>query len=178
MGNKTSLYNTSRDTSDTRLFSLDLLVIHVPGLLIRTAQKPAFSNKDFFSKWKTSFFVQLHLSYSMKSDYFHLNSKHFLNSEIISFLFFLTNEFSQIFQIFRQESCHNVNKIMICSFCPLTLSTPYILQSCIKMKNNLNFYFHPSLWCLKRFESLQKSVKIKISVNFLSTRIGTGGIKN
>ena len=67
---------------------------------------------------------------------------------------------------------------MICSFCPLTLSTLYILQSCIKMKNNLNFYFHPSLWCLKRFESLQKSVKIKISVNFLSTRIGTGGIKN
>ena len=68
---------------------------------------------------------------------------------------------------------------MICSFCPLTLSTPYILQSCIKMKNNLNFYFHPSLWCLKRVEALQRSVKIKISVNFLSsTRIGTGGIKN
>ena len=26
-----------------------------------------------------------------------------------------------------------------------------ISESCIKVKNDLNFYFHTSLWCLKRF---------------------------
>ena len=41
-----------------------------------------------------------------------------------------------------------------------------------RQKINLNFYFHPSLWCLKRykaykalikpFESSQRSVKMKI----------------
>ena len=33
-------------------------------------------------------------------------------------------------------------------------------------KNKLNFYFHTSLWCLKR-EAPQRSVKIKIQLNFL-----------
>ena len=33
----------------------------------------------------------------------------------------------------------------------LTLPAPCILERCIKMKINLNFYFHTSLWCLKRF---------------------------
>ena len=33
----------------------------------------------------------------------------------------------------------------------LTLPAPCILESCIKIKINLNFYFHASLWCLKRF---------------------------
>ena len=48
-------------------------------------------------------------------------------------------------------------------------------------KINLNFYFHTSLLCLKRFyeglkafikpfEAPQKCVKIKISVNFYFTR--------
>ena len=33
----------------------------------------------------------------------------------------------------------------------LTLPAPRISESCIKIKINLNFYFHTSLWCLKRF---------------------------
>ena len=47
----------------------------------------------------------------------------------------------------------------------LTLPTPFISESCIRIKTNANFYFHTSLWCLKRlYEGL----------NFLfSSRIGT-----
>ena len=33
----------------------------------------------------------------------------------------------------------------------LTLPTLCILESCLKIKINLNFYFDASLWCLKRF---------------------------
>ena len=33
----------------------------------------------------------------------------------------------------------------------LTLPVPCILKSCNKIKINLNFYFHTSLWSLKRF---------------------------
>ena len=33
----------------------------------------------------------------------------------------------------------------------LALAAPCILESCSKIKRNLNFYFHPSSWCLKRF---------------------------
>ena len=55
----------------------------------------------------------------------------------------------------------------------LTLPAPEISESCIKMKIELNFCFHTSSWCLKRFykglQGLQKtfgapqrSVKIKI----------------
>ena len=33
----------------------------------------------------------------------------------------------------------------------LTLPAPRISESYIKIKINLNFYFHTSLWCLKRF---------------------------
>ena len=37
----------------------------------------------------------------------------------------------------------------------LTLPVPFISESRIKLKINLNSYFHTSLWCLKRFyESL------------------------
>ena len=34
---------------------------------------------------------------------------------------------------------------------PFTLPTPCISESCIEIKINLNFYFHTSLRCLKRF---------------------------
>ena len=55
----------------------------------------------------------------------------------------------------------------------LTLKDPLISESCIEIKIKLNFYFHTSLWCLKRFyegfkafikpfEAPQRSVKIKI----------------
>ena len=33
----------------------------------------------------------------------------------------------------------------------LTLPAPFISESCIKIKINLNFHFYTSLWCLKRF---------------------------
>ena len=33
----------------------------------------------------------------------------------------------------------------------LTLKDPFISKSCIEIKIELNFYFHTSLWCLKRF---------------------------
>ena len=40
----------------------------------------------------------------------------------------------------------------------LTLPLPCISESCIEMKIKLNFYFHTSLWCLKRFkEGLYKT---------------------
>ena len=39
----------------------------------------------------------------------------------------------------------------------LTLPAPYILESCIKIKINLNFYFHTSLLCLKRFVKVLKA---------------------
>ena len=50
----------------------------------------------------------------------------------------------------------------------LTLLTPRIPESYIKIKINLNFHFHISLWCLERFyegkafEAPQRSAKIKI----------------
>ena len=34
---------------------------------------------------------------------------------------------------------------------PVTLKDPFISESCIEIKIELNFYFHTSLWCLKRF---------------------------
>ena len=33
----------------------------------------------------------------------------------------------------------------------LTLPALCISENCIEIKVNLNFYFHPSLWCVKRF---------------------------
>ena len=43
----------------------------------------------------------------------------------------------------------------------LTLPAPRISQCWIKIQINLNFYFHASLWCLKRFyEDLQGLHKI------------------
>ena len=40
----------------------------------------------------------------------------------------------------------------------LTLKDPIISESCIEIKIKLNFYFHTSLWCLKRiYEGLHKT---------------------
>ena len=33
----------------------------------------------------------------------------------------------------------------------LTLKDPFISESCIEIKIELNFYFRTSLWCLKKF---------------------------
>ena len=35
--------------------------------------------------------------------------------------------------------------------CNLTLKDPFISESCVEIKIELNFYFHTFLWCLKRF---------------------------
>ena len=34
---------------------------------------------------------------------------------------------------------------------PLTLKDLFISESCIEINIELNFYFHTSLWCFKRF---------------------------
>ena len=71
----------------------------------------------------------------------------------------------------------------------LTLNVPCISKSCVEIKIKLNFYFHTSLWCLKRFyeglkgihktfEATQRSVEIKIQLNFFSSSgIGTERVK-
>ena len=52
----------------------------------------------------------------------------------------------------------------------LTLNVLCISESYIEIKINLIFYFHASLWCSKCFmEAPQKSVKIKIWLNFFSS---------
>ena len=47
------------------------------------------------------------------------------------------------------------------TFSSLTLLVPCISESCIEINIKLHFYFHTSLWCLKRFyeglESLYKT---------------------
>ena len=40
----------------------------------------------------------------------------------------------------------------------LTLKNPFISESSIEIKIELNFYFHTSLWCLKRFYEGLKEV--------------------
>ena len=41
----------------------------------------------------------------------------------------------------------------------LTFPAGCISESCIKIKINLNFYFHTSLWCRKRFYDTTKPFK-------------------
>ena len=53
--------------------------------------------------------------------------------------------------------------------CVLTLKDPFISESCIEIKIELNFYFHTSFKAfIKPFEAPQRSVKIKISLNFFT----------
>ena len=54
-----------------------------------------------------------------------------------------------------------VQRVFVCYFCchikeKSSISIPWISESCIKIKINVDFYFHTSLWCLERFyEGLQ-----------------------
>ena len=72
----------------------------------------------------------------------------------------------------------------------LTLPILYISENCIAIKININFYFHTFLWCaskgfiealkafIKPLEAPQRSVNIKISVDFFFlSGIGTGRVK-
>ena len=59
----------------------------------------------------------------------------------------------------KQKMQKKVSDIRLCNanflthqfFLMLTLPAPCILESSSKIKIHLNFYFHISLWCLKRF---------------------------
>ena len=62
------------------------------------------------------------------------------------------NEFNLIVELSKVTS-NTVGK-MLCSQmsnCSLTLKDLVISESCTEIKIKLNFYFHTSLWCLKRF---------------------------
>ena len=52
----------------------------------------------------------------------------------------------------------------------LTLNVPCISESCVEIKINLNFYFHASLWCLKRF---YEGLKL---IFCLRPELGQGGL--
>ena len=52
----------------------------------------------------------------------------------------LPSRFNNFFALFERTGKEN-------STCP----APCVSESCIKIKINLNFYFHTSLWYLKRF---------------------------
>ena len=56
--------------------------------------------------------------------------------------------FSSVFGVaFEQVKLfHNQSSTLV-----LTLKTLFISENCIEIKIELNFYFHISLWCLKRF---------------------------
>ena len=46
---------------------------------------------------------------------------------------------------------YTINWVLYIPLSRLTLPAPCISESCIEIKINLNFYFHTSLWYLKRF---------------------------
>ena len=46
---------------------------------------------------------------------------------------------------------NNLNKETKNKASMLNLPATFISESCVKIKINLNVYFHTSLWCLKRF---------------------------
>ena len=69
---------------------------------------------------------------------------------------------AEICELPKTHFCKNLKEI---NNFELTLPTPFISESCIRIKTNANFYFQTSLWCLKRFYE---------GLNFLfSSRIGT-----
>ena len=61
-----------------------------------------------------------------------------------------------------------------------TLNVPCISESCIEIKIKLNFYFHTSLWCLKKrfYEGLKGVWKYKFNLIFsLRSRLGREGLR-
>ena len=68
----------------------------------------------------------------------------------------------------------------------LTSNVLYISESCIEIKIKLNFNFHTSLWCLKRFcegrhktfrDTTKKCENKNVTSFFSSPGIGTGRVK-
>ena len=72
------------------------------------------------------------------------------SSSDIIYVFFRFLSASFVFSFFFRFSFLDLYN-WICSF-PVKLSRPvHFKKSGIKIKINLNFYFHTSFWCLKRF---------------------------
>ena len=64
----------------------------------------------------------------------------------VNFLLLMESNSVVIFQVidYAKGVCDNSTQI-------LTLNVLCISEICIEIKIKLNFYFHTSLWCLKRF---------------------------
>ena len=78
-----------------------------------------------------------------------------------------TSNPSSLFLIDRQGHNEEIKWEVHCKKVILTLLAPCIFKSCIKIKINLNFYFHTSLWYLKRFyEDLKGTTKKCENKNF------------
>ena len=83
-----------------------------------------------------SYFASLHAC-QFGSDYLN-----FWNFPVYRFYYSRTWSNANIVNIVKTP-CYSITQQKL-----LTLSAPHILEICSK---NLNFYFHTSLWCLKRF---------------------------
>ena len=69
-----------------------------------------------------------------------------------SFLFGLNNKsLAFVHKIFTNDSKVFANPSKVFLFITLSLKDPFISESCIEIKTELNFYFRTSLWCLKKF---------------------------
>ena len=76
--------------------------------------------------------------------------------------------------LLKQHVCKFMHMIPQVFYIVLTLKVPCISESCIEIKIKLDFYFHTSFWCIKRFyestikpfEAPQRSVKRKFNLIF------------
>ena len=71
------------------------------------------------------------------------NSSYFYNTFVLSLRLMLQRWIIYIFQF--------ISYLRLCFLSSLTLSVPCFSESCIEITIKLNFYFHTSSWCLKRF---------------------------
>ena len=72
--------------------------------------------------------------------------------------------FSQIKHIAHARFCHLTLSRRVFFYLGLALKVLFISESCIVKKLELNFYFHTSLWCLKRFFILSGIEALSINV--------------
>ena len=68
-------------------------------------------------------------------------------------------------------SCKNIFHRKRFSVAKKTIFNPSHPNPGRRGKIKFNFYFHISLWCLKRFEAPQRSVKIKLKLIFISIKL-------
>ena len=85
-----------------------------------------------------------------------MSGEYFENTSNLKYCFQQTNKYAKF-------NAMNVGARRQISLLLLSVPAPCISESCIKIKISLNFYFHTSLWCFKRFlKAPQRNVKIKI----------------